>query len=172
MILKILYLLFLLTFLVLPFFYRKKKEKPSMIGFYLRMAFSHRFRKCYRLALLASLCMLHFYHLSLLRLPVELIPSSVVCLLLFSHGISERAFYFLQNERALLGTAIFSISCLFVSDFLPLGVTAGALIFGAAFYPSRLVCRMAEEPSWRQTFLDDPKSIIPHYRNWKDTGKV
>lgn len=172
MILKILYLLFLLTFLVLPFLYRKKKEKQVMISFYLRMTFSCKFRKCYRLILLASLCMFHFYHLSLLRLPVELIPSSVVCALLFSHGISERTFHFLQNERTLLGTALFSISCLFVSNFLPLGVTVGALIFGASFYPSRVVCRMAVEPSWRQTFLDDPESIIPHYRNWKDTGRL
>ena len=68
MIVKSLYLLFLLTFLVLPFFYHRKKSKPSMTKFYLRMAFSHNFRKCYRLVLLSTLLMFHFYHLSLFKL--------------------------------------------------------------------------------------------------------
>ena len=80
MIVKALYLLFLLTFLVLPFFYHRKKSRPSMTKFYLRMAFSHNFRKCYRLVLLSALLMFHFYHLSLFKLPLELAPSSVVCL--------------------------------------------------------------------------------------------
>lgn len=40
----------------------------------------------------------------------------------------------LQQERTLLGVALFSIVCLFAPHFLPLGVTTGALIFGAAFY--------------------------------------
>ena len=107
MIVKSLYLLFLLTFLVLPFFYHRKKSKPSMTKFYLRMAFSHNFRKCYRLVLLSTLLMFHFYHLSLFKLPLELAPSSVVCLLLFSHRISERVFRFLQQERTLLGVAVY-----------------------------------------------------------------
>lgn len=64
MIIKSLYILFLLTFLVLPFFYHRKKSKQSMTKFYLRMAFSHNFRKCYRLVLLSVLFMFHFYHLS------------------------------------------------------------------------------------------------------------
>lgn len=71
MIVKALYLLFLLTFLVLPFFYHRKKSRPSMTKFYLRMAFSHNFRKCYRLVLLSALLMFHFYHLSLFKLPLE-----------------------------------------------------------------------------------------------------
>lgn len=98
MIVKSLYLLFLLTFLVLPFFYHRKKSKPSMTKFYLRMAFSHNFRKCYRLVLLSTLLMFHFYHLSLFKLPLELAPSSVVCLLLFSHRISERVFRFCSRS--------------------------------------------------------------------------
>ena len=112
MIVKALYLLFLLTFLVLPFFYHRKKSRPSMTKFYLRMAFSHNFRKCYRLVLLSALLMFHFYHLSLFKLPLELAPSSVVCLLLFSHRISERVLRFLQNERTLLGVVLFSIAYL------------------------------------------------------------
>ena len=166
MIVKSLYLLFLLTFLVLPFFYYRKRSKPSMTKFCLRMAFSHNFRKCYRLVLLSALLMFHFSQLSLFKLPLELAPSSVVCLLLFSHRVSERAFRFLQQERTLLGVALFSIVCLFAPHFLPLGVTTGALIFGAAFYPSLSVCRMVKKPSLRQAFLENPKSIIPHYRNW------
>ena len=55
MIVKAIYLLFLLMFLVLPFFYHRKKSRPSMTKFYLRMAFSHNFRKCYRLVLLSPL---------------------------------------------------------------------------------------------------------------------
>lgn len=168
MIIKSLYILFLLTFLVLPFFYHRKKSKQSMTKFYLRMAFSHNFRKCYRLVLLSVLFMFHFYHLSLFKQPLELAPSSVICLLLFSHRVSERAFRFLQHERTLLGVALFSVVCLFVTDFLPLGVTTGALVFGAAFYPSRSVCHMVKKLSWRQSFLDNPEGIIPHYRNWKN----
>lgn len=98
MIVKALYLLFLLTFLVLPFFYHRKKSRPSMTKFYLRMAFSHNFRKCYRLVLLSALLMFHFYHLSLFKLPLELAPSSVVCLLLFSHRISERVLRFCRTN--------------------------------------------------------------------------
>lgn len=101
-----------------------------MTKFYLRMAFSHNFRKCYRLVLLSALLMFHFYHLSLFKLPLELAPSSVVCLLLFSHRISERVFRFLQQERTLLGVAVFSVVCLFAPHFLPLGVTIGARFRG------------------------------------------
>lgn len=166
MIVKALYLLFLLMFLVLPFFYHRKKSKPSITKFYLRIAFNHNFRKCYRLVLLSALLMFHFYHLSLFKLPLELAPSSVVCLLLFSRRISERAFRFLQQERTLLGVAVFSIVCLFDPHFLSLGITIGTLIFGAVFYPSLSVCRMVKKLSLRQAFLENPESIIPHYRNW------
>ena len=116
MIVKSLYLLFLLTFLVLPFFYHRKKSKPSMTKFYLRMAFSHNFRKCYRLVLLSTLLMFHFYHLSLFKLPLELAPSSVVCLLLFSHRISERVFcsrsgHFSEWRYSLLSACLPLTSC-------------------------------------------------------------
>jgi hypothetical protein len=62
--------------------------------------------------------------------------------------------------------AVFSVVCLFTPHFLSLGVTIGALIFGAAFYPSLSVCRMVKKPFLRQSFLENPESIIPHYRNW------
>lgn len=85
MIVKALYLLFLLTFLVLPFFYHRKKSRPSMTKFYLRMAFSHNFRKCYRLVLLSALLMFHFitspcsscrWNWPLVRgMPVAVLPS-------------------------------------------------------------------------------------------------
>ena len=105
MIVKSLYLLFLLTFLVLPFFYHRKKSKPSMTKFYLRMAFSHNFRKCYRLVLLSTLLMFHFYHLSLFKLPLELG---------FQNGYSafcSRNGHFSEWRYSLLSACLLLISC-------------------------------------------------------------
>lgn len=74
-----------------------------------------------------------------------------------SHRISERVFRFLQQERTLLGVAVFSVVCLFAPHFLPLGVTIGALIFGAAFYPSLSVCRMVKKPFKAIVFRESRK---------------
>lgn len=87
-------------------------------------------------------------------MPVAVFPSD------FRTGIP-----LLQQERTLLGVAVFSVVCLFAPHFLPLGVTIGALIFGAAFYPSLSVCRMVKKP-FKAIVLENPESIIPHYRNW------
>ena len=118
MIVKSLYLLFLLTFLVLPFFYHRKKSKPSMTKFYLRMAFSHNFRKCYRLVLLSALLMFHFYHLSLFKLPLNWLPHpwyACCCFPIgFQNGYSafcSRNGHFSEWRYSLLSACLLLISC-------------------------------------------------------------
>ena len=62
MIIPILYMLFILAYAVVPFLYKSKC--PAMLQFYLRMVWSRSFRRCYTLAMLASLMVFHFYHLN------------------------------------------------------------------------------------------------------------
>ena len=62
MLITILYILYSLAYAVLPFLY--KTQRPAMLQFYLRMAWSRSFRRCYSLGMLATLMVFHFYHLN------------------------------------------------------------------------------------------------------------
>ena len=101
MIIPILYMLFILAYAVVPFLYKSKC--PAMLQFYLRMVWRRSFRRCYTLAMLASLMVFHFYHLNAFGNVYELACSSLVCVALYSHKNTERAFDFLQRKRCFSG---------------------------------------------------------------------
>lgn len=101
MIILILYMLFILAYAAVPFFY--KSNRPAMLQFYLRMVWRRSFRRCYTLAMLASLMVFHFYHLNAFGNVYELACSSLVCVALYSHKNTERAFDFLQRKRCFSG---------------------------------------------------------------------
>ena len=105
MIIPILYMLFILAYAVVPFLYKSKC--PAMLQFYLRMVWSRSFRRCYTLAMLASLMVFHFYHLNVFGNVYELACSSLVCVALYSHKNTERAFDFLQRKRCFFWVAMF-----------------------------------------------------------------
>ena len=75
MLITILYILYSLAYAVLPFLY--KTQRPAMLQFYLRMAWSRSFRRCYSLGMLATLMVFHFYHLNVFGDVHELALSSL-----------------------------------------------------------------------------------------------
>lgn len=166
MLIKILYSLLLLTFLVVPFFYKSKR--PAMLDFYCKMAMSFAFRKVYTRMLLLFLLAFHFYHLTIFRNHYDLIPSSVLCFAMFSHSLCERCIYFLQERRVLWTGMVLSLACLFIPHFIPLGVSIGVLLCGTVFYPSRMlrdilsVAEMMKRPESR----DDLEEIADRYFCW------
>lgn len=159
MAIRFIYLLFTLAYVAVPFIYRSKR--PAMLQFYLRMALSPSFRKCYSLAVLALLMVFHFYHLNVFRNVYELVLSSVLCLFLYSHKNMERAFDFLQRNRHLYGTSALSVALLFIPHTLPLGVTLGTLVSSSLFYPSWDVRTASLER--REGYLKSPESITDDY---------
>lgn len=162
MVVQYLYLLFILTYILLPFFY--KCRRTAMLDFYLRMTFSRSFRKCYSLGLLAQLMVFHFYYLNVFGNVYELALSSLLCLLLYSHKHMERAFNFLQHKRRLFLMMLAAISLLFTTHMLPVGVTLGTLIFGAMFYPSTGIRTASDEKL--ESYLENPLDIVEDYYNW------
>lgn len=162
MLITILYILYTLTFAALPFLY--KSRRPSMIQFYLRMAYSRSFRRCYTLGMLATLMVFHFYHLNVFGNVYELALSSIACLALYSHKNTEGAFDFLQRKHRLFWSAMAAIILVFVPHTLPLGVTLATVLSGAVFYPSRAV-RTASSDKLK-AYLESPHDIVEDYYKW------
>lgn len=162
MLIILLYMLYTLAYAVLPFLYKNKR--PAMLQFYLRMTWSRSFRKCYSLGMLATLMVFHFYHLNVFGNVYELALSSLVCLSLYSHKNTERAFDFLQRERRLFWAAMAAIILLFVPHTLPLGITVATVVFGAAFYPSQVA--RSTSPEKLEGYLELPQSIVDTYYRW------
>ena len=54
-----------------------RPDVPAMLQFYLRMAWSRSFRRCYSLGMLATLMVFHFYHLNVFGDVHELALSSL-----------------------------------------------------------------------------------------------
>lgn len=159
MIIPILYMLFILAYAVVPFLYKSKC--PAMLQFYLRMVWSRSFRRCYTLAMLASLMVFHFYHLNV----YELVCSSLVCVALYSHKNTERAFDFLQRKRCFFWVAMAAMILIFVPHTLPLGITVATVVFGAVFYPPQTV-RAAPSDKLKE-YLESPQSIVEDYYRWQ-----
>ena len=166
MLIIILYMLYALAYAVLPFLY--KTQRPAMLQFYLRMAWSRSFRRCYSLGMLATLMVFHFYHLNVFGNVHELALSSLACLALYSHKNTERAFDFLQRKRRQFWVAMAAVMLLFVLYTLPLGVTLATLLFGAAFYPSQTV--RAASPDKLTEYLESPRSIVEDYFGWQQNA--
>lgn len=170
MLIKILYSLLLPTFLVVPFLYKNKR--PAMLDFYYNMAMSFAFRKVYTRMLLLFLLAFHFYHLTIFRNHYDLIPSSVLCFVMFSHPLCERCIYFLQERRILWAGMVLSLACLFIQHFMPLGVSIGVLLCGTVFYPSRLLRNILLLPEWdnRPDCHEDMVEISELYFDWNESG--
>lgn len=168
MLIKILYSLLLLTFLVVPFIYKNKR--PSMLCFYRDMAMSFAFRKVYTRMLLLFLLAFHFYHLTIFRNHYDLIPSSVLCFAMFSHNLCERFIYFLQERRVLWVGMVLSLACLFFPYFMPLGFSIGVLLCGTVSYPSRLLRNILLLPEWvhRPECYEDLLELSELYFDWNE----
>lgn len=170
MLIKILYSLMLPTFLVVPFLY--KSRRPAMLDFYRNMTISFAFRKVYTRMLLLFLLAFHFYHLTIFRNHYDLIPSSVLCFAMFSHGLCERCIYFLQERRALWAGMVLSLACLFIPHFMPLGVSIGVLLCGTVFYPPRqskfmpFLSGLADYPESHDELME----IYKLYFRWDKSG--
>lgn len=166
MLIKILYSLLLPTFLVVPFLYRNKR--PAMLCFYRDMAMSFAFRKVYTRMLLLFLLAFHFYHLTIFRNHYDLIPSTVLCFAMLSHNLCERCIYFLQDRRVLWTGMVLSLACLFIPQFMPLGVSIGVMLCGTVFYPSRLLRNILLLPEWlhRPDCHEDMVEISELYFRW------
>ena len=162
MLITILYMLYTLAYAVLPFLYKNKR--PAMLQFYLRMTWSRSFRRCYSLGMLASLMVFHFYHLNVFGSVHELAFSSLVCLALYSHRNTERAFNFLQRKHCLYWAAMAATVLLFVPHTLPLGITVATVVFGAVFYPSQVARNTS--PEKLEDYLELPQSIVDTYYRW------
>lgn len=162
MLIILLYMLYTLAYAVLPFLY--KGRHPAMLQFYLRMTWSRSFRRCYSLGMLATLMVFHFYHLNVFGNVYELALSSLVCLSLYSHRNTERAFDFLQHERRIFWAAMVATALLFVPHTLPLGITVATVVFGAVFYPSQVARNTS--PGKLEDYLEFPQSIVDTYYRW------
>ena len=161
MLINIFYMLYTLAYAVLPILYKGKR--PAMLQFYLRMAWSRSFRKCYALGMLATLMVFHFYHLNVFGNVYELALSSLVCLSLYSHKNAERV-DFLQQKHRIFWAAMVAMALLFVLHMLPLGITVATVVFGAVFYPSQTV-RTASSDKLEE-YLDSPHSLVVDYHKW------
>ena len=144
---QILYTCAFSTVIILPFLYRSKH--PSMLRFYCNMGVRKTFRKMYTQVLMLFLLTFHFYYLTLFQSHYDLIPSSALCFLMFSHNLCDRIFTFLKHDYVLAAVMVLALVCLFIPHFLPLGFSFGVLVFGAIFYPSRWFRNKMQSRGWQ-----------------------
>lgn len=154
-------LLFLLAFLILPFFCREGGSGPSVAGFCLHVTFDRGFHGYCELMLLSTLLVFRFCRLSLFGLPLRLTPSSIMYLLLFSRQVSRQMFHFLRRRQALLKITMFSIIYLFTPRFLPLNIAVNTLVFKTTFCPSLSIYHVMGGPFLERSFLRGPRDVVP-----------
>ena len=170
MIIKTLYLLNLLVFLLIPFLFYRKPNR-AMVWFCAHMAFACKMRKMYRLVILAVLMSFHFYHLSVFQCHYDVMVSSLICLVLVSGNCTDRIFRFLQNRQRLLVAAFTTVALLFIPHTIMIGLTCGTFIFGTVFYPSDKVRYMVSMPDTRLQLLNSRQTLINSYFDWQSNKR-
>jgi hypothetical protein len=133
------------------------------------MALNHRCRLFYRRMLLAFLMIIHFYHLTLFQNQYEVIFSTLACIPLFNHKLTERIFYVLQNKRMIYMLALLTLILLFTPHGFISAITVATYIYGAVLYPSMRIREKMMMPKTRYEIKQAPYSIVPIYFRWRDS---
>lgn len=162
MIIKILYSLNLLMFMAGAAIY-SPKYRISMYPFYLRMALSGKFRKCFRLMLLAVLMVQHFYYLSIFHCHYDVMISTAMCFILISEKMSERIFHFLQDRLNFFIVSLVVCGIIAAPHCFMIGTVLAVLMLGAMFYPSATILDAWTNRHTRHNLIEDMASFFIEY---------
>ena len=132
-----------------------------MQRFYLRMVFSHNFRKLYTLLLLMAILVFSFVAYQVQ--PNE-IGAHVTALLLFKFSYADYLLHRLHDNRksrAIAFTA--SLVFMFTPRLYTLGVMVGLLLVASIYYPSSKVIFKAQCPDSGRHLAQCPEDIVNFY---------
>lgn len=135
MLFKLCYALCFMPFLLAPFLYQC--HRPEMVAFYRRMLALHSMRRLYTLLLFLLLIAFHFCYLALFKNHYDVIPSTALCVVLFSHKLCERLLRLFHCRRMMGAAMLFVVVMLFVPHFFALGISLGFVLVGSVFYPTQ-----------------------------------
>ena len=163
MIFKIIFLLFPMLLLLASTICYSKNNR-AMQRFYLRMVFSHNFRKLYTLLLLMAILVFSFVAYQVQPNEVGAHVTALLALLLFKFTYADKLLHRLHDNRRTCAIA-FTASLVFV--FTPhlytLGVMVGCVLVAAIYYPSSKVIFKAQCPDSGRHLVQCPEDIVNFY---------
>jgi len=162
MIIKIFYSLNLLTFVAGAIIYSPKYRIP-LYPFYLRMAFSEKFRKCFRLMLFAILMVQHFYYLSIFHCHYDVMVSTAMCFVLISEKTTERIFRYFQDSVNFFIVSLAVCGIVAVPYCFMIGIVMAMLLLGSMFYPSASVLNAWTNCDTRYNLIDNMAAFFCEY---------
>ena len=163
MIFKIIFLFFPMLFLLASTVCYKKNCRV-MQRFYLRMVFSHNFRKLYTLLLLMAILVFSFVAYQVHPSEIGAHVTAALALLLFKFSYADRLLHRLHDNRksrAIAFTA--SLVFLFTPHLYTLGVMIGTVLVAAIYYPSSKVIFKAQCPDSGRHLAQCPEDIVNFY---------
>ena len=163
MIFKIIFLFFPILLLVASTMCYKKNCR-MMQNFYLRMVFSHYFRKLYTLLLLMVILVFCFMAYQVQPNKIGAHVMALLALLLFKFSYADILLHRLHDDKKLC-TFTFTASLVFI--FTPylytLGVIVGFLIVASIYYPSSRIIFKAQCPDSGRHLVQCPEDIVNFY---------
>ena len=141
-----------------------KKNCRMMQSFYLRMVFSHYFRKLYTLLLLMAILVLCFMAYQVQPNKIGAHVMALLALLLFKFSYADYLLHRLHDNRkscAIAFTA--SLVFMFTPHLYTLGVMVGMLLVASIYYPSSKVIFKAQCHDSGRHLAQCPEDIVNFY---------
>ena len=163
MIFKIIFLFFpMLLLLASTMCYRKNNR--MMQRFYLRMVFSHNFRKLYTLLLLMAILVFSFVAYQVQPNEIGAHVTALLALLLFKFSYADNLLHRLHDNRKSHAIAFAaSLVFMFTPHLYTLGVMVGLLLVASIYYPSSKVIFKAQCPDSGRHLAQCPEDIVNFY---------
>ncbi len=140
------------------------KNNRVMQRFYLRMVFSHNFRKLYTLLLLMAILVFSFVAYQVQPNEVGVHVTALLTLLLFKFTYADKLLHKLHDNRRTCAIALTaSLVFVFTPHLYTLGVMVGCVLVAAIYYPSSKVIFKAQCPDSGRHLAQCPEDIVNFY---------
>lgn len=120
-------------------------KRSLLIGFREQLAVSPKGRRFVALMAMLALLMFHFVALCGTAKPLQLLPSSIIVFMLFSHRYGEELINFLQRRPWNFFAFVLMLATLFQPQTYPFAVTLLVLIITSWIYPTKQLVKEIRE---------------------------
>lgn len=160
---KILFIIMMPAFLVVPLFLYRSQKK-FMARFCLRMAALVTARKLYRQALLIMLYVFHFLYLNVHGMDIGIIGSTMAFAIFYMFMDVDKWLHRLHEERkTFIIAALSAVAFAFTPHLFTLAVTMSFVLLASLFYPSYSIVSLWENKDDRKVVVEDRDILIEYY---------
>lgn len=141
-----------------------KSERTFMLRFYVAMTESANARKLYTQCLLVLLLVFHYVYVSGHFGDFGVLPSTILCAVMFSHKRTDRWLHRLhENRRTFVMLAAVALAIAAVPHGYTMSVTLALLLLAAMFYPSYRILSEWKTKENRELWTEHPQLIAGFY---------